>query len=145
MNQGSRENKWCTLIKATSSEASVAEQMLSNTVTNRIVATSYWNNDCQYGINKDFKILLKEKKMMQNFCRNEQIIWTLCPCLSEGWYDSTVSNMSEWLKVCLILQCPIYMSDKWFITGFITEILGVYSCKTHLVSRERDCDSCLWW
>lgn len=145
MNQGSRENKWCTLIKATSSEASVAEQMLSNTVTNRIVATSYWNNDCQYGINKDFKILLKEKKMMQNFCRNEQIIWTLCPCLSEGWYDSTVSNMSEWLKVCLILQCPIYMSDKWFITGFITEILGVYSCKTHLVSRKRDCDSCLWW
>lgn len=53
MNQGSRENKWFTLIKATSSEASVAEQMLSNTVTNRIVATSYWNNDCQYGINKD--------------------------------------------------------------------------------------------
>lgn len=47
------KKKRCTLIKATSSEASVAGQMLSNTVTNRIVSTSYRNNDCQYGINKD--------------------------------------------------------------------------------------------
>lgn len=43
--------------------------------------------------------------------------------MSEGWSDSTVSNMYEWLVIG--------------VTGIIYhKDLGVYSCRTRLVSRE---------
>lgn len=154
------KKKRCTLIKATSSEASVAGQMLSNTVTNRIVSTLIEIMTVNMVLTRIYKSYWKRKKndaeFLQKWTNNlksvsmfewrvvwfysVQYVWVISDrCgwdLSQKYWACThvrLISSQEREIVILAYDDSAMLSVLWVSCRLlITGTLGVYWCRTYL-------------